>query len=95
MDAGLIFQQHLNNWLKNAFGSFEFIYPNRYSLNVKIKNIICESLVLLKFNFYNGPSLIQNINIKYKEFKKNSCLRLIYGVHCHKKCLTSCLMPNG
>lgn len=58
------------------------IYINRHYLSKKVKTILCEALVLSKFNFGDviySPCL-DSENIRRIQVIQNSCLRLIFGI---------------
>lgn len=81
-DYCLRFKPHINNCLRTAYANLKAIYNNRHYLNPKIKTILCESLVLSRFNFCDsvyGPCLDASDKRRIQVIQ-NSCLRLIFGI---------------
>lgn len=59
-DSSLRFKPHINNCIRLAYMNLKMIYSNRYYLSQKVKTILCESLVLSRFNFADtvyGPCI--------------------------------------
>lgn len=82
LDTDLRFKLHINNKIAAAYASLKLIYINRYYLSKKVKTILCEALVLSKFNFGDvifSPCL-DSENIRRIQVIQNSCLRLIFGI---------------
>jgi hypothetical protein len=50
-DRTLRFKEHLNNLIKKAFSSLKLLYAARDILCQKLKEQLCESLVLSHFNY--------------------------------------------
>lgn len=81
-DTNLRFKSHINNCIRTAYTNLKMIYNIRHFLNQKIKTILCESLVLSRFNFADtvyGPCLDAE-DTRRIQVLQNSCLRLIFGV---------------
>ena len=81
-DSSLRFKPHVNNCIRAAYMNLKMIYNNRHYLNQKVKTILCESLVLSRFNFSDsvyGPC-IDSEDKRRIQVVQNSCLRLIFGI---------------
>lgn len=81
-DSSLRFKPHINNCIRLAYMNLKMIYSNRYYLSQKVKTILCESLVLSRFNFADtvyGPCIDADDNRRI-QVVQNACLRLIFGV---------------
>lgn len=81
-DTCLRFRIHINNCIRSAYMNLKLIYNNRFFLNQKTKTILCESLVLSKFNFSDavyGPCIFAEDSRRIQVIQ-NSCLRLIFGI---------------
>lgn len=82
MDCNLRFEKYINNIIHRSYFSLKLIYGIRHYLTLKIKLMLCESLVLSKFNYADtvyGPNLTSQYKRKIQTVQ-NSCLRLIFGV---------------
>lgn len=81
-DTNLRFKLHVTNCIRSAYMNLKTIYINRYLLSKKVKTVLCESLVLSRFNFCDvvyGPC-IDAEDVRRIQVIQNSCLRLIFGV---------------
>lgn len=82
IDYKLRFRQHVTAKLQKAYGSLKMIYSQRHFLNVEIKKMLCDSLVMSHFNHCDtvyGPC-IDSIESRRIQKVQNSCLRLIFGI---------------
>lgn len=85
-DTNLKFKLHINNCIRIAYMNLKMIYNNRHFLSQKVKIILCESLVLSRFNFCDtvyGPC-INAEDARRIQVAQNSCLRLIFGIRRHQ-----------
>lgn len=81
-DSTLRFKLHVNNCIRLAYANLKMIYNSRYFLSKKLKIILCESLVLSRFNFSDviyGPC-IDATDARRIQTVQNACLRLIFGI---------------
>lgn len=82
LDDDFRFQSHIDSLLKKSYCSMKLLYANRFIINVDLKKVLCESLVLSVFNycdFIYGPCL----NLIYKkriQKVQNFCVRYIFGL---------------
>lgn len=82
MDSDLRFNSHVNACVKKGFQNLRIIFQNREFLNIHLKKMLCESLVLSHCNYCDvvyGPCINSN-DIRKIQRLQNACLRLIYGV---------------
>lgn len=82
IDPTLKFKLHINNCIRNAYGNLKMLYNNRHYISKKVKTLLCESLVLSKFNFSDtiyGPC-IDFEDARRIQVVQNACLRLIFGI---------------
>jgi exonuclease III len=82
MDNSFKYNNHITNCVKRAYANLKLIYPHRHSLSVKLKTILCDSLILSHFSYCSlifGPSITQDAAKKVQRVQ-NSCLRLIFGI---------------
>ena len=87
IDDNLSFQYHVNYMLQRAYCALKLIYANRSLLHQKTKTLLCDSLVLSKFNFCDSlyDSFLSSVAIRKIQKLQNSCLRLIFGVRRHER----------
>lgn len=82
IDKDLRFSDHVSFMLKKAYGNLKMLYSHRHVFSVKLKTLLCNSLVLSQFNYCDyvyGPCLtVKDCNRIQKA--QNSCLRLIHGI---------------
>lgn len=81
-DTTLRFKVHINHCIRTAYANLKMIYNNRRFLSKKVKIILCESLVLSRFNFGDtvyGPC-IDATDSRRIQVVQNACLRLIFGI---------------
>lgn len=81
-DTALRFKLHVSNCIRSAYFNLKMIFNNRQYLSKKSKTILCESLVLSRFNFCDsvyGPC-IDYADKRRIQVVQNSCLRLIFGI---------------
>lgn len=85
-DTCLRFKPHISNCIRLAYYNLKMIYNSRYFLSQKVKKILCESLVLSKFNFsdFVYGSSIDAVDSRRIQTVQNSCLRLIFGIRKHQ-----------
>lgn len=82
LDEELRFKEHVKNINKKAFYSLKLIYNNRHILDVKLKRMLCDSLVLSHYaycDFIYMPCL-HEIEKNRIQKMQNSCCRLIFGI---------------
>lgn len=82
LDTNLKYRLHIRNLIRTAYFNLKMLYHSRHYLNKKLKTILCESLVLSRFNYCDtiyGPSL-DSIDKRRIQVLQNSCLRLIFGI---------------
>lgn len=81
-DSDLRFRAHIARCIKVAYLNLKLIYSNRFFLSKKTKIILCESLVLSRFNFCDfvyGPCILARDKHRIQVIQ-NSCMRLIFGI---------------
>lgn len=82
LDSDLKFDKHVNDLVRRSYASLKLIYTNRYMLNLKTKQRLCESLVLSNANYcdvlYNP--FISSACARKLQKLQNSCIRLIFGI---------------
>lgn len=49
-DSNLRFKYHVNLMLRRSYASLKMIYPNRHILDIGVKKMLCDSIVLSHFN---------------------------------------------
>ena len=82
IDSGLRFGGHVSACLRSAYGTMRMLYPHRHMLDVGTKKMLCDSLVLSRFNHADsvyGPCLLE-ADVYRVQRVQNSCLRFIYGI---------------
>lgn len=82
VDTKLKFTKHINTCIKRAFGSLKVIYPHRQLLDVNIKKILTETLVLSHFNFCDtvyGPFLTKLDQHRIEKVQR-CCMRYIFMI---------------
>ncbi|CAH2012415.1 unnamed protein product [Acanthoscelides obtectus] len=68
--------------MQRAYLSLKFIYGSRKFLSLKLKIMLCDTLVLSLFNYADvlyGPHLT-NLYRRKVQLVQNSCLRLAFGI---------------
>lgn len=82
IDASLRFKGHINKLIRNAYATLKTIYSARYILTRRTKIILCDSIVLSKFNYCDivYDACIDSLDIKRIQIVQNNCLRLIFGI---------------
>lgn len=82
IDTDLRFRKHVSTILQGAYAKLKSLYPSRHLLNIKTKTLLCNSLILSKFNFGDvvyGPCLLR-VDEQRIQKAQNACLRFIYGI---------------
>lgn len=87
LDTSLRFREHVSAIIQKAYASLKLIYSNREMFTQKVKVMLCESLVLSKFNYCDAlyDSCIDSKDIKRIQLVQNSCLRLIFGIRKYQR----------
>lgn len=82
IQSDLKFRLHVNKCIRLAYANLKMIYSIRCYLGRKQKKMLCESLVLSRFNFADsvyGPCISAEDRRRI-QVVQNSCLRLTYGI---------------
>lgn len=82
MDESLRFREHVENKVGRAYGAFRILYPHRSYLPIYTKKLLCESLVLSKFN-YCSPVYrfcLDQDSLGRIQQVENNCIRFIFGI---------------
>lgn len=81
-DNNLRFRKHVNLMLKRSYCSLKLIYPNRHILDMGVKKMLCDSLVLSHFNHCDVvyDTCLDSFDKKRIQKVQNSCMRLIFGI---------------
>lgn len=84
MDSSLIYREHINNCIKNAYCKLKLLYSNRYikNSNRQLRKTLCDSIILSGFNFCDtvyGSSIDMYTARKIQKVQ-NSCVRFCCGV---------------
>lgn len=77
----LRFIQHIGKCLQKAYFSLKVLYPWKISIEVNIKKIFCNLLVLCQFSYkapVYGPCLEHDTLVRIQRVQ-NYCLRYIFG----------------
>lgn len=87
IDYKLRFTQHVTNCIRAAYGVLKVIYHNRYLFNVKTKKLLCNSLVLSKFNYCDAvySSCLLSRDVGRIQSVQNACMRLIFGIRKYQR----------
>ena len=76
----LRFKPHINSCIRIAYLNLKLIYNNKDFLSVPHRKLLCESLVLSRFNYTLYRSNIDSDDARRIQVVQNSCLRLIFGI---------------
>lgn len=82
IDQNLRFKLHITRALQKAYCNLKMLYNSSKILNVKLKTMLTESLVLSHFNYCDtvlGPCL-DSIEIRRIQTVQNACIRFIFGI---------------
>ncbi|XP_031359025.1 uncharacterized protein LOC116182622, partial [Photinus pyralis] len=82
IDCKLRFTQHIDNLIASAYGQLRSLYSSRHILGTKHKAVLCDSLVLSRFNYCDvlyGPCLLAKDRDRIQRVQ-NSCLRFVFGI---------------
>lgn len=81
-ENNLRFRKHVNLMLKRSYFSLKLIYPNRHILDIGVKKMLCDSLVLSHFNHCDVvyDACLDSFDKKRIQKVQNSCMRLIFGI---------------
>ena len=82
LDTNLKYKLHVHNLIRVAYFNLKMLYHSRHYLSQKLKIILCEALVLSRFNYCDtiyGPSL-DSAERRRIQVLQNSCLRFIFGI---------------
>ena len=82
LEPDLRFRRHVTLTLSSSYAKLKTIFSSRHLLDIKTKTLLCDSLVLSKFNYADviyGPCLLKNDEKRIQRVQ-NSCLRYIYGI---------------
>lgn len=97
MDVNLRFTAHINNCIKKAFTNLKLIYNQRHLLNINLKKLLCESLVLTHFTYCDvvyGPCLLE-YDVKRIQRIQNHCVRLIGSIRKYDRGVTAKMKEIG
>lgn len=81
-DDTLRFRTHITRCIRSGYSNLKLIYNKRKFLDVKLKSLLCDTLVLSRLNYCDclyGPN-IDSRDARRIQVLQNACLRLIYGV---------------
>lgn len=87
VDQEIRFRGHITSTLQSAYAKLKMLYPSRHLLSTDVKILLCDSLILSKFNYGDviyGPCLLR-IDEQRIQRVQNSCLRFIYGIRKYEK----------
>lgn len=82
MDNTFRYKQHINNCLKKAYGSMKMLYPHRKYLPLRVKRLLCGSLVLSRLDYCSqvyAAALDVADQVRVQRLQ-NSCLRFCFGI---------------
>lgn len=82
LDSELRFKQHVTKCIQKSYANLKMLFPHRHSLNISVKILLCDTLILSHFNYCDsvyGPC-IDNIDFNRIQRVQKSCLRFIYGI---------------
>lgn len=82
IDSELRFSTHISECIRKAFTNIKTIFQNRRVLSSSVKAMLCDSLVLSRFNFCDSvydPCITAADSARIQRVQ-NSCLRLIHGI---------------
>lgn len=82
LDVSLRFRTHCSNLIKSAYSKLKILYGSRHFLPLRVKKMLCETLVLSRFNYcdYLYDSCLDSIQRKRIQKVQNSVLRFMYGI---------------
>lgn len=76
------FSAQISKCIQRSYSALKLLYPHRNYLSIKIKTLLCESLVLSNF-LYCAPVYYPCLDVLTKnriQRTQNSCIRYIYGI---------------
>lgn len=82
IDKSFRFKGQISKNIQKAYLNLKLLYPHRLYLNVKVKTLLCEALVLSHFAYCSpvyGPCLDYETTQRIQRVQ-NTCLRFIYGI---------------
>lgn len=82
LDCELRFREHVKQLHKKSFLSLKLLYSNRHILNFRLRKLLCQSLVLSKYNYcdFIYGFAIDVVDRQRIQKVQNSCSRFIFGL---------------
>jgi len=82
LEPDLRFKRHIRCLIQKSFSTLKFLYSNRHILNKKLKILLCESLILSRFNYCDvvyHRFLDASDRERIQKVQK-ACLRFIHSI---------------
>lgn len=82
LDENMRFESHVSNIVRACFYRLKVLYRIRDSLNEKLRIVLCETLILSKFNYIDvviGPRLLERTK-KSIQRVQNACARYCFYI---------------
>jgi len=82
VDCELRFKQHITDLLKKSYSILKMLYMNRQILNHELKKMLCNSLILSKFDYCDVVyhACLDSVDVNRIQVLQNACLRFIYSI---------------
>lgn len=82
LDSELRFRDHITAVTRRAFSAFKLIYFSRRILDINIKSMLSESLVLSHFNFCDVVYglCLDGVMSRWIQRLQNACVHFIFGI---------------
>lgn len=96
IDNELRFVAHVNSLCKSSYLVLKRLYPNRHTMGVELKLMLCNSLILSRLSYCDvvyGPALLATDATRLQQIQ-NSCVRFTYGIRKYERGVTAALKSS-